>query len=102
MNVKYAVLLGFMIGLANMIPYIGAIVAVVIAVLITLLTGGLSQAIWATVVIIILQQIDANIINLKITGSSLEISFTLNVSMGNVLPLGMTFVSVGYFSHDKQ
>lgn len=74
MNVKYAVLLGFMIGLANMIPYIGAIVAVVIAVLITLLTGGLSQAIWTTVVIIILQQIDANIINPKITGSSLEIS----------------------------
>ena len=74
MKVKYAALLGFMIGLFNMIPYLGAIIAVVIAVLITLLTGGLSQAIWVTIVVVILQQIDANIINPKITGTSLEIS----------------------------
>lgn len=74
MHVKYAVLLGFMIGLFNLIPFIGAIIAVIIAILITLLTGGLSQAIWVTLVIIILQQIDANIINPKITGNSLEIS----------------------------
>ena len=74
MGVKYAVLLGFMIGLFNLIPYVGAIIAVTIAGLITLLTGGLSQAIWMLVVIIILQQIDANIINPKIVGNSLEIS----------------------------
>ena len=74
MNVKYAVLLGFMIGLFNMIPYFGAIIAVIIAIIITLLTGGLSQAIWLAVVIIILQQIDANIINPKIVGESLKIS----------------------------
>ena len=74
MNVKYAVLLGFMIGLFNMIPYFGAIIAVIIAIVITLLTGGISQAIWLAVVIIILQQIDANIINPKIVGESLKIS----------------------------
>lgn len=74
MGVKYAVLLGFMIGLFNMIPYFGAIIAVIIAIIITLLTGGLSQAIWMTIVVIILQQIDANIINPKIVGDSLKIS----------------------------
>lgn len=74
MKVKYAVLLGFMIGLFNMIPYLGAIIAVIVAILITLLTGGLGQAIWVTIVVVVLQQIDANIINPKITGSSLEIS----------------------------
>ena len=77
MNVKYAVLLGFIIGLFNMIPYFGAIIAVIIAIVITLLTGGLSQAIWLAVVIIILQQIDANIINPKIVGESLKISLIL-------------------------
>src|SRR5574344_688110 len=46
MGVKYAVLLGFMIGLFNLIPYFGAIVAVIIAGLITILTGGFVQAIW--------------------------------------------------------
>lgn len=74
MKVKYAPLLGFFIGMFNMIPYVGAIIATVIAVLVTLITGGLSQAIWMVIVVIILQQIDANIINPKIVGQSLKIS----------------------------
>lgn len=74
MGVRYAPLLGFLIGLFNMIPYIGAIIAVAISALITLITGGVSQAIWMLIVVIILQQIDANIINPKIIGQSLKIS----------------------------
>ncbi len=73
-GVKYAVLLGFMIGLFNIIPYFGAIIAVAISVLITIITGGLSQAVIMAIVVIILQQIDSNIINPKIIGNSLEIS----------------------------
>ena len=73
-GVKYAVLLGFMIGLFNIIPYFGAIIAVVISVIITIITGGLSQALIMAVVVIILSQIDSNIINPKIIGNSLEIS----------------------------
>ena len=74
LKVEYAVLLGFMAGLFNIIPYFGAIVGVIIAILITLITGGISQAIWMGVLVTILQQIDANIINPKIVGNSLEIS----------------------------
>lgn len=74
MGVKYAALLGFLIGLFNMIPYFGAIIAVGISVIITVITGGLTQAIWMLIVVIILQQIDANIINPKIVGKSLKVS----------------------------
>ena len=74
MGVRYAPLLGFFIGLFNMIPFVGAIIAVAISAIITLITGGLSQAIWMLIVTIILQQIDANIINPKIVGKSLKIS----------------------------
>ncbi len=74
LGIKYAVLLGVMIGVFNMIPYFGAIIAVVIATIITILTGGLGQAITMIIVVVILQQIDANIINPKIIGSSLKIS----------------------------
>lgn len=74
LKVKYAPLLGFMIGLFNMIPYVGAIVAVGIGIIITLITGGLGKAIAMAIVVIILQQIDANIINPKIIGSSLKTS----------------------------
>ena len=73
-KVKYAPLIGFTIGLFNMIPYIGAIVAVGIGILITFITGGLGKAIAMAVVVIILQQMDANIINPKIIGVSLEVS----------------------------
>lgn len=73
-GVKYSVLLGFMIGLFNLIPFFGAIVAVIIAIIITLFTGGLGQTLLMAVIVIILQQIDANIINPKIVGSSLKIS----------------------------
>lgn len=85
MGIKYAILLAFMIGLFNMIPYFGAIFAIGIASIITIITGGLSQALWMMLVVIILQQIDANIINPKIVGDSLKISpllIILSVTIG--------------------
>lgn len=74
MGVKYAVLLGFMIGLFNIIPYFGAILAVIIAIIITIFSGGFVQAIWLGIIVIALQQIDANIINPRILGTSLNLS----------------------------
>ena len=95
LHVKYAVLLGFMIGLFNLIPYLGAVIAVAISVIITALTGGVSQAIWMAVVVIILQQIDANIINPRITGSSLNISPILVIF--SVTVFGAYFGIIGMF-----
>ena len=85
LHVKYALLLGFMIGLFNIIPYFGAIVAVIIAIIITGFTGGIAQALGVGLVITILQQIDANIINPRIvmetTGFPLyHLSFLYNTS----------------------
>ena len=94
MNVKYAVLLGFIIGLFNVIPYFGAIVAVIFAVIITGFTGGITQALLVGVVITALQQIDANVINPRILGTSLNLSPILvifSVTCGGAYfgPLGM-------------
>ena len=74
MGVKYAVLLGAIIGVFNMIPYFGAIIAIAFSGIITLMTGGISKTIIMLIVVTILQQIDANIINPKIVGDSLKIS----------------------------
>ena len=74
MKVKYGVLLGFLIGLFNIIPYFGAIVAVIIAIIITVFTGGLAKALWVALVVVSFQQIDANIINPRILGTSLNLS----------------------------
>ena len=101
-GVKYSVLLGFMIGLFNLIPYFGAIIAVIIAIIITLFTGGIGQAILMAVVVIILQQLDANIINPKIIGNSLSISpllviFAVTVGGAYFGVLGM-FLAVPVFT----
>ena len=58
----------------HLIPYFGAIVGVGVSIIITLLTGGWKQAIIMAIVVVVLQQIDANIINPRITGSRLQIS----------------------------
>ena len=73
-GIKYAPLLGFIIGLFNMIPYFGSIIAVAIGVLITLISGGLTQTIWMLLVAVVIQQIDANVINPKLLGNSLKVS----------------------------
>ena len=74
LGVRYAILLGVMIGVFNLIPYFGAIIAVIIAALITILTGGIWQALLMVIIVTVLQQIDANIINPKILGNTLKIS----------------------------
>ena len=88
-------MLGFLIGLFNVIPYLGAIVAVLIASIITIFTGGLTQALIMLVAVIVLQQIDANIINPKILGTSLEISPILIIF--SVTILGAYFGVLGMF-----
>lgn len=102
LGVKYAVLLGFLIGLSNLIPYFGAIVGVGISIIITLFTGGLGKAVWMAIIVIILQQIDANIINPKIVGGSLKISpllviFAVTVGGAYFGVLGM-FLAVPVFT----
>lgn len=97
-RVKYAVLLGIFIGLSNLIPYFGAIVGVGISIIITILTGGWRQALIMAIVVIILQQIDANIINPRITGSNLKVSpllviFAVTVGGAYFGVIGM-FISV--------
>ena len=94
LKVKYAVLLGFIIGLFNIIPYFGAIIGIIISIIITIITGGIFQALWMALIIIVLQQIDANIINPKILGTNLNLSPILiifGVTIGGTYfgPLGM-------------
>ena len=74
LRVKYAIILGIMIGIFNLIPYFGAIIAGCVSVLITLLTGGFFKALWAAIALIILQQIDGNFTSPKIMGEVLDTS----------------------------
>ncbi len=64
------VALGIMLGLMNVIPYFGAIIGGVLAVLIALLSGNLYGALFIGIYILVMQQIDANIIQPRIVGQT--------------------------------
>lgn len=69
-RVPYAVLLGMMLGLLNMIPYFGALIGCVVIALVTLLAGGFYAALGVTVFVIVIQQLDANVIQPRVVGGS--------------------------------
>lgn len=68
-----AVLLGCLIGLMNYIPYFGAIIGGAGATLIALITHNFYTAIGVLVYVVVMQQIDGNIIQPRIVGSSVGI-----------------------------
>ena len=74
LHVRYAIILGGMIGVCNLIPYFGAIFASVSSVIITLITGGIFKAVWTAVALLVLQQIDGNFIGPRIMGQMLDAS----------------------------
>ncbi len=74
MGAPSPIVLGFIFGMFNIIPYFGPIIAGVAVVLVMLVSMGLTRAFWGAVVLLVLQQIDANIINPRILGDSLDMS----------------------------
>ncbi len=98
LEVRYAIILGAMIGLFNLIPYFGAIFAATLSIVITLVTGGFFKALWAAVALIVLQQIDGNFIGPKIMGQMLDASplwiiFAVTLG-GGLFGIGGMIVSV--------
>lgn len=70
-GLDFAVFIGCFAGLCNIIPYFGPIISTVPAALVGLLTGGIGEAFLAILVLIIIQQIDANIIYPRVVGGSI-------------------------------
>lgn len=101
LRVKYAMILGLMIGICNLIPYFGAIIAGASSVVITLITGGVLKAIWTAIAILVLQQVDGNFIGPKIMGDALDVSplwiiFAVTLG-GGLFGVGGMVVSVPVF-----
>jgi len=88
LGVPYGVVLGFLFGLFNLIPYFGPIFIFFVVILITFLSCGWVTALWAAVLLLVMQQLDANIMNPKILGTTMDISpfwVILSVTIGGDL-----------------
>lgn len=74
LNMPYALLLSFIIGITNMIPVFGPFIGAIPSAFLILLSGGINKTIYFCIFIIILQQLDGNVIGPKILGNQLGIS----------------------------
>jgi len=84
----YALTLGIMLAVVNYIPYFGSIFGSIAAVIVVAFTQGLTMGLIATGALLIIQQIDANIIQPKLMSGSFALSpllVIISISIGGAL-----------------
>ncbi|WP_238881927.1 AI-2E family transporter [Clostridium sp. YIM B02551] len=69
-GIDYAIVIGIIAGICNMIPYIGPLVGTVLAVVMALLSGEPITALYAVIGMLVVQQLDNNLLAPKIVGDS--------------------------------
>ncbi|AOR23845.1 AI-2E family transporter [Clostridium taeniosporum] len=69
-RIDYSFVIGIIVGLSNLIPYIGPIVGTILAAIMGLLSGTPIKIVYAIIAMIIVQQIDNNLLAPKIVGNS--------------------------------
>lgn len=72
-GINYALVIGIVSGFSNLIPYVGAIVAFILAVGVGLLSGTPIKALYAAIIVLVLQQIDSIFIVPRVVGKSVEL-----------------------------
>ncbi len=90
LGVEYAILLGILGALLNMIPFIGGLVAVALPMIVAMVTkeSGWSTAVYILIIYYIIQLIDNNLIVPKIVASKVKINALFSIIVviaGNTL-----------------
>ena len=73
-GIKYAALLGIIVGLFNIIPYLGIFSALLLSTLITFATGTLSETITVALSVIGIHAVDANFLLPAVVGSKVRLN----------------------------
>jgi predicted PurR-regulated permease PerM len=61
-DLPFWLIIGILAGFLNLIPFLGPVVGGALAALVALLNGDLSQAIWAVLIFVAIQQVDNHVI----------------------------------------
>lgn len=89
--VQYVLLLAIVAGITEFIPVIGPIIGAIPAVLLALFSDNPSSAIWVTLVYVVVQQLENNILVPRIIGESVgvhpAILTVLLIAMGQIFGL---------------
>ena len=73
-GVKYAVLLGLIVGLFNIIPYVGIFTALFLSGIITFATGTIKETLFVVVSVIGIHAVDSNLLLPTIVGSKVRLN----------------------------
>lgn len=74
LGVKYAVLLGLVTGIFNIIPYIGIFTSLLIGVIITFATAGAGKVLLVIIAFVAVHAVDGNILMPLVVGSKVKIN----------------------------
>lgn len=98
LGIKYAILLGLLTGLFNLVPYIGIITALLLSLLVTFATAGAAKLLLVIAVVLGIHLIDSNVLLPVIVGSKVRINAfitILGVVIGeNVWGIAGTFLAI--------
>lgn len=94
-GIEYAILLGIIGALLNIIPYVGGLVAISLPVIIAIATKSTSAALLVIVMFLIVQFIDNNIIVPRIVASRIQLNGLVSILV--VLIGGALFGVAGMF-----
>ncbi|MEO8960602.1 MAG: AI-2E family transporter [Ginsengibacter sp.] len=105
LGIKYVFLFGLILGVFNLIPYVGIYTALVIISAITFATVDASHALYVAIAIITIHTVDSNILMPKIVGSQIKINplfVILGVVAGELLwGIPGMFLSIPYMAIAK-
>ena len=93
-RIKFALLFSLIVGVTNMIPYVGPFVGAIPAVVVTLFINPI-QAIWVAIIIFLLQQFDGWYLGPKIIGDQVGVSPLLIITA--IIVGGGMFGALGMF-----
>lgn len=74
LHVKYAVLIGVLAGIFDIVPYVGAVAGWLPAVFVALFTNGWQNALLVTLGIVIINQVEGNLIVPRIVSSNVGLA----------------------------
>lgn len=98
LGIKYAILLGLLTGLFNLVPYIGIITALLLSLLVTFATAGAAKLLLVIAVVLGIHLIDSNVLLPVIVGSKVRINAfitILGVVIGeNIWGIPGTFLAI--------
>ena len=98
LGVNYAILLGILIGLFNLVPYIGIASALVLSTLVTFATAGTAKLLLVIGTILGIHLVDSNILLPVIVGSKVRINALITVLGviigGSVWGISGTFLAI--------